>query len=144
MGIIIFFLVYFNSCLHELQKLNCYNHVFLIYFQLLELDLKFVEISGKKLKYLKVGVIFLQMYIYIFFKHFNIDVVNILILFFWLVDIFFITKIIPNHWKNDLIVGVFSQIQMIWHKLLWEAKGRLGMPMKKNPIFNFFEMLEEG
>ncbi len=45
MGIIILFMGIFNSYFHELQKLNCYNHVFLNYFQLLELNLKFVEIS---------------------------------------------------------------------------------------------------
>jgi len=46
MGIIILFLgtLFFNSCLHEFQNLNCYNHVFLKYLQVLELDLKFVAI----------------------------------------------------------------------------------------------------
>jgi hypothetical protein len=35
-------ILFLNSCLHELQKLNFYNHVFLHYLQVLELDLKFV------------------------------------------------------------------------------------------------------
>jgi hypothetical protein len=46
MGIIILFLgiLFLNSCLHGLQKLKCYNHVFLNYLQILELDLKFVVV----------------------------------------------------------------------------------------------------
>jgi hypothetical protein len=46
MRIIILFLgtLFLNSYLHELQKLNCYNHDFLYYLQVLELDLKFVTI----------------------------------------------------------------------------------------------------
>jgi hypothetical protein len=60
----------------------------------------------------------------------------------------FITKIIPNPLKNDIIVGdivgVFFQIQMIWHNLFWKAKWRLKMLMKKNKSFIYFEMLEEG
>jgi hypothetical protein len=36
--IVIFFgTLFLNSCLHELQKLNCYNHVSLHYLQVLEL-----------------------------------------------------------------------------------------------------------
>jgi len=50
---------FLNSCLHELQKLNCYNHVFLHYLQVLELDLKFVTIWKIKFMYLKVGEMFL-------------------------------------------------------------------------------------
>jgi hypothetical protein len=44
MRMIILFLgtLFLNSCLHEFQKLNCYNHVFLHYLQVLELDLRFV------------------------------------------------------------------------------------------------------
>jgi len=44
MKVIVLFLgtLFPNLCLHELQKLNCYNHVFLHYLQVLELDLKFV------------------------------------------------------------------------------------------------------
>jgi len=59
---------------------------------------------------------FLQVYIYIYIyiKHFNIDVVNNLMLFFWLMEFVFIIKIIPNHLKNDVIVGdilgVFFQV----------------------------------
>jgi hypothetical protein len=47
MGIILLLLgtLFFNSCLHELQKLNCYNHVFKKYLQVLELDLKFMAIN---------------------------------------------------------------------------------------------------
>jgi len=60
----------------------------------------------------------------------------------------FITKIIPNPLKNDIIVGdivgVLFQIQMIWHNLFWEAKWRLKMLMKKNKSFIYFEMLEKG
>jgi hypothetical protein len=47
MEIIILFLgtLFWNSCLHGLQKLrNCYDYVFLKYVQVLELDLKFVAI----------------------------------------------------------------------------------------------------
>jgi hypothetical protein len=48
----------------------------------------------------------------------NIDVVNILVLFFWLMEfIFFITKIIPNLMKSDIIVGdtfgVLFEVEMI-------------------------------
>jgi hypothetical protein len=46
-------------------------------------------------KYLKVGEIFLQVFGF-FFKHLNIDAVKILIYIFWLMDCFFIVKIIPN------------------------------------------------
>jgi hypothetical protein len=60
----------------------------------------------------------------------------------------FITKNVPNLLKNDIVVGdtfeVFFQVQMIWHKLFWEAKRRLKMPMKKTKGFICFEMLEEG
>jgi hypothetical protein len=44
MRIIILFLstLFLNFCLHELQKLNFYNHVYLHYLQVLEIDLKFV------------------------------------------------------------------------------------------------------
>jgi len=80
MGIIIFFwgTLFLNFCLHGLQKLNCYNHVFLSYLQVLELDFKFVTVWKIKFKYLKVGEIFLQVFGF-FFKHLNIDVMNILI-----------------------------------------------------------------
>jgi hypothetical protein len=40
-----------------------------------------------KFKYLKVSEIFLQVYTF-FFKHLNIDVVNILIYIFWLMEFF--------------------------------------------------------
>ncbi len=33
--------------MHELQKLNCYNHVFFKCLQVLELDLKFVAVKKK-------------------------------------------------------------------------------------------------
>jgi hypothetical protein len=46
--------------------------------QVLELDLKFVVVQKLKFKYLKVGEMFLQVFGF-FFKHLNIDVVNILI-----------------------------------------------------------------
>jgi hypothetical protein len=36
--------LFFISCLYGLQKLNYYNHVFLNYLQVLELDLKFVVV----------------------------------------------------------------------------------------------------
>jgi hypothetical protein len=48
-----------------------------------------------KFKYLKVGEMFLQVFGF-FPKHFNIDVVNILIYYFWLIEFVFIIKIIPN------------------------------------------------
>jgi hypothetical protein len=58
------------------------------------------------------------------------------------------TKIVPNFMKSDIIVGdtfgVFFEIKMIWHKLFWEARRRLKMPMKKTKGFICFEMLEEG
>ncbi len=60
----------------------------------------------------------------------------------------FIIKIIPNLLKSDVIVGdtfgVLFEAQMTWHKLFWEAKRRLEMPMKKTKCFIYFEMLEEG
>jgi hypothetical protein len=120
--------LFFNFCLHGLQKLNCCNHVFLKYLQVLELDLKFAAIWKIKFKYLKVAEMFLQIFGF-FFKHLNIDFVNILIYLFWLMEFVFITKIIPNLLKNEFIIGdifgVFFQIQMMSHKLFWEAKGRL-------------------
>jgi len=89
MEIINFFLstLLFSSCLHGLQKLNYYNHVFLSYLQVLELDLKRVAIWKIKFKYLKIGEMFLQVF-HFFFKHLNIDVVNILISLFWLIELF--------------------------------------------------------
>jgi hypothetical protein len=64
MGIMILFLdtSFFNSCAHGLQKLNCYNHVFLKYLQLFELNLKFVTIWKIKVKYLKACEMFLQVF----------------------------------------------------------------------------------
>jgi hypothetical protein len=55
MGIIILFLGawFLNSCFHELQKLNCYNRVYLHYLQVLELDLKFVTVWKLTFMYLK-------------------------------------------------------------------------------------------
>jgi hypothetical protein len=56
----------------------------------------------------------------------------------------FKAKIIPNLLKNDVIVEdtfeVLFQVQMIWHKLFWKARGRLEMPMKKTKGFICFEM----
>jgi hypothetical protein len=50
--------------------------------------------------------------------------------------------------KSDVIVGdtfgVFFQVHMVWHKLFWEAKRSLEMPMKKTKSFIWFEMLKEG
>jgi hypothetical protein len=40
--------------------------------------------------------------------------------------------------------GVPFQVQMISHKLLLKARGRLKMPMKQKNKFICFEMLEEG
>jgi hypothetical protein len=54
-----------NSCLHGLQKLNCYIHVFKNYLQIFELDLKFMVVWKIKFKYLKINEIFLCVYIYI-------------------------------------------------------------------------------
>jgi len=83
MGIINSFLgtLFLNSCLHALQKLNYYNHVLKNYLQVLELDPKFVAVSKIKFKYMKISEMFLQVFSF-FFKHVNIDVVNIRILFF--------------------------------------------------------------
>jgi hypothetical protein len=88
MGIIILFLgtLLFNSCLRELQKLNCYNHVFFKYLQVFELNLKFLVVFLKRFKYLKISDMFLQIF-GIFLKHLNIDVMNILTQFFWLIKI---------------------------------------------------------
>jgi hypothetical protein len=36
--------LFLNFCLHRLQKLNYYNHDFLNYLRVFELDLKFVAI----------------------------------------------------------------------------------------------------
>jgi hypothetical protein len=55
-----------------------YRDTFVVMF---ELDLKFVAIWKIKFKYLKVGEMFLQVFDF-FKKHFNIDVVNILIYIF--------------------------------------------------------------
>jgi hypothetical protein len=85
--------------------------------------------------------------IWFFFRHFNIDAMNILIIFFWLMEFVFITKIIPNPLKSDVIVGdtfgVFFQLQMTWHKLFWKVKGMLKMPMKENINFICFEMIND-
>jgi hypothetical protein len=80
MGIIIKKLgtLFINFCLHGLQKLNCYNHVFLSCLQVLELDLKLMIVWKIKFKYLKVGEMFLQVFGF-FCKHLNIDAVNIII-----------------------------------------------------------------
>jgi hypothetical protein len=51
--------LFLNLCLHGLQKLSCYNHVFLHYLQVLEFDLKFVTTWKIKFEYLKVGESFL-------------------------------------------------------------------------------------
>jgi hypothetical protein len=62
-GIITLFMgTFLNSCLHELQKLNYYNHVFLYYLQIFEFDLKFVVVWKIKFKYLKIGEMFLQVF----------------------------------------------------------------------------------
>ncbi len=95
---------------------------------------------------MKVGEIFLQVFGF-FLHHLNIDVVNIVINVFWLIKFVFITKIIPNPLKMGNIFGdifgILFQVQMIRHKLLLKARGRLEMPMKKKKII-YFEMLEEG
>jgi hypothetical protein len=115
--------------LHELQKINCYTHVFLHYLQVLEL----VGLGCGSLKN-KVQVLESRWNVFasiwVFFMHFDIDMVNIPILFFWLTIFFFITKIIPQPLKNDKIIGEYTfgvlfQVQMVWHKLLWEARRRL-------------------
>jgi hypothetical protein len=55
--------------------------------QIYELDLKFVAILKIKFKYLEVGEMFWQVFGFLF-KHLNIDVVNILIYIFWLMEFF--------------------------------------------------------
>ncbi len=78
------------------------------------MDLKIYGNLKIKFKYLKVGEMFLQVFGF-FFKHLNIDVVNILI---WLMEFVFITKIIPNPLKSNIIVEdifeVVFEVQMIW------------------------------
>jgi hypothetical protein len=66
MGIIIknWVTLFLNSCLHRLQKLNCYKHVFLNYLIGTWIGLKFVVVWKIKFKYLKVCESFLQIYIY--------------------------------------------------------------------------------
>ncbi len=53
--------------------------------------------------------------------------------------IFFHNKNHPQPLKNDETIGdtfeVGFQIQMIWHKLLWETKGKLEMPIEKTKSF---------
>jgi hypothetical protein len=77
------------------------------------LDLKIYGNLKIKFKYLKVGEMFLQVFGFSF-KHLNIDVVNILI---WLMEFVFITKIIPNPLKSNIIVEdifeVVFEVQMI-------------------------------
>ncbi len=94
---IIFEYFIFSLLLNGSQKLNCYNHAFKNYLQVHELDLKLVIVWKIKLKHLKVGEMFSQV------NH-------------------------PQPLKNDVIIGdtfeVFFQVQMIWHKLFWEAKRK--------------------
>jgi hypothetical protein len=89
---------------------------FFKYLQELKLNLKLVVVWKRKFKYLKVGEMFLQIFGF-FFKHLNIDVVNILILFFWLLKFVFIIKIILNPLKSDIVIGdifgVLFEIQMM-------------------------------
>jgi hypothetical protein len=74
---------------------------FLSYLQILELDLNFVAVWKLKFKDLKVGEMFLQIFGF-FFKHFNIDVMNILIHF---VNLVCLIKIITNPKKWGDIFG---------------------------------------
>jgi hypothetical protein len=139
MGMIILFFVtlFKNFCLHEL--LNYYNHVFKKYLQVLELDLKFAAIWKIKFKYLKVGEMFLK--VFGFSSSTSILMCEHSNLMLWLMEFVFITKIILNPLKNDVIIwdtfGVFYEVQMIWHKLIWKARRRLEMPMKKTKCFIF-------
>jgi len=87
--------LFLNSCLHEFQKLNCYNYVFSHYLQILELNLKCDNLKNKVQIFKKVGEMFLQIFGF-FLMHLNIDVVNIRIQYFWLMESIFITKIIFN------------------------------------------------
>jgi hypothetical protein len=138
--------LFFNSYLHGLQKLNCYNRVFKSYLQVLELDLKLVTDWKIKFKYLKLGEIFLK--IFGFFSSTSIVCGKHSNIIFLVNGICFIAKLIPQPLKNDIIFGdtfgVLFQVQMIWHKLLWKARGMLEMPMKKTKSFVCFEMLKEG
>jgi len=132
MGIIYIFWVHYfhNSCLHGIQKLNCYNHVFKNYLQVLELDLNFVVIQVLESKWNIFTSIwfFFQAPQYWCGEHLNTN--------FWGNEICFHSSNHPQPLKNDIIFGdtfeVFFQVQMIWHKLLWKTRGRLKMPMKKN------------
>jgi len=57
----------------------------------------------------------------------------------------FIIKFISNPLKNDIIVGdifgVLFQVQMIWHKLFWEAKRNLKVFLT---IFFLFSNRKQG
>jgi hypothetical protein len=104
--IIIIFLgvLFLNFCLHELQKLNFYNHGFLHYLQVLELDLEFVVAWKMKFKYLKVCEIFWK---YLAFfptpQYWCGELSNIS---FLVNEFFFIIKIIPNLWKMTKLLGI--------------------------------------
>ncbi len=123
-----------NSCLHKLQKLYCYNHIFLHYLQVLELDLKFVTIWKIKIKHLKVCEMFLQVYGF-FFMQLTIDMVNIPIYILWLIKFVFITKMIPNSWKITKLLGTllgyFFKSKWYDTNCLEKLKGRLKMFIKK-------------
>jgi hypothetical protein len=148
MRIIILFLgtLFLNSCFHEFQKLNCYNHNFLYYLQVLELDLKFVTVWKIKFKYLKIGEMFLQAFG--FFSCTSILMWRTFQIFFLANGMCFHNWNHPWPFKNENNIGdtfgVFLQVQMIWYKLLWGFKGRLEMFMKKTKSFFCFEMLKEG
>ncbi len=81
---------FLDSCLHGLPKVNSYNHVFLNYLQVFELDLKFVVVLKSKVQVFESKLnIFASFFLK---KTSKIDVMNILILFFWLMKFVFIAK----------------------------------------------------
>jgi hypothetical protein len=97
----------------QTSKAKLLKSYFLKHLQVLKLDLKFVIVKKIKFKYLKVGETFLQ----VFFQAFQYWCGEHSHISFWLMKFVFITKIIPNPLKNDIIVGdtfeVFFQVQMI-------------------------------
>jgi len=100
--------LFLNSCLHELQKLNCYNHVLLKYFQVLELNLKFVIVFKKVQVFKNKWYVFAN--IWVFFQAPQYWCGEHSTTIFLVNGDFFIIKIIFNLPKSDVIVGDTSGV----------------------------------